>query len=283
VTICYVLLYLVVLVVGKKLIFWELSMPPLAAERRRRLLDLLTARGAINVTEVEKELGVSRMTIHRDLDILASEGLVRKVHGGAVALPKTGANANIRPFAERRTQAQRAKQAVAHHVLELLADAKSVAVDASTTTFSLAEAWAERGATAELFVATNGLELFEELRKRTRLHVALIGGEPHPRTGSLVGPAALAGAAALRFDAAVVSALGVLPTEGLVLDAAPEETAVKCVLLASARQKILAVDSSKLGVSAPYPLCPLRDFDWVVTEHGSQRACDVPKTKDSGR
>lgn len=256
-------------------------MPPLAAERRRKLLKLLTERGAVNVGDAERELGVSRMTVHRDLDALAAEGLLRKVHGGAVALPgkRRSATAAIPPFSERRGVAKRAKRALANHLADLLAGAHTVALDAGTTTFHLAEAWAERGVAEDLFIATCGLELFNELRRQTKVRAALIGGEPHPRTGSLTGPLAEAGAAALRFDFTVVSALGVMPKEGLVLDALPEETAVKRALLASGRRKILAVDSSKLGISAPYELCSLDEFDLLVDENGPRKITELLSEK----
>ena len=100
------------------------------------------------------------------------------------------------------------------------------------------------------------------------VRAALHGGEPHPRTGSLVGPLASASLAQLRFDWVVVSAFGLMRDEAAAYDATPEEAELKRVYLAHGRRKALAVDSSKIGRSAPYKLESLSAFDALVTETG---------------
>jgi DeoR/GlpR family transcriptional regulator of sugar metabolism len=110
-----------------------------------------------------------------------------------------------------------------------------------------------------------------KLRRGAGFRVALTGGEPHPRTDSLVGPLAVKGLEGLRFDAAVVSAAGVFPGEGLVYDSTPEESAIKQAFLARASRRILAVDRSKFDQPAPYLLGKLGEFDVLVTEEGPRQ------------
>ena len=99
----------------------------LGAERRARLLEILARDGALRLDPVAEELGVSAMTVRRDLDDLEAEGLARRVRGGAVApvLP--------RPFGDRMSTRSAAKAAIARKALDLVPETGAAAFDASTT------------------------------------------------------------------------------------------------------------------------------------------------------
>jgi DeoR/GlpR family transcriptional regulator of sugar metabolism len=257
----------------------------LTEERRRRLLELVNARGSLTASDAEKTLAVSRMTIHRDFDNLASQGLVRKVHGGVVALAAPAAaplHAISGPFEARLASNREAKRAIARQVLKLIGKAHSLVLDGSSTVYFLSEVLPPGQEARDQLIVTGGLPLFNELmRRHDGLRVALHGGEPHPRTGSLVGPLALASLGDMRFDWAVVSAVGLLEHEGNVYVSNAEELEVKRSYLTRARRKILAVDTSKLGRAGAYRLGPLSDFDHVVTEkHVSSPAGSAPPPRE---
>lgn len=251
----------------------------LIEERRRRLLEAISQRGNLSVSEAERTLQVSRMTIHRDLDALEAQGLVRKVHGGAVAVATaTGAlfDPRARPFEERLSEAREAKVAIARHVAKLIGQANTLVLDASSTVCFLADALLARPDAKDLFVVTGGLPVFSALARRAGgPRVALHGGEPHQRTGSLVGPLALASLAETRFDFAVISAMGALTEDDSVFVSNPEEVEVKRAYTARARRTVLAMDSSKFGRSGAYRLGRLSEFDHVVTEKGPLSARDL--------
>lgn len=251
----------------------------LIEERRRRLLEAVNSRGSLTVGEAEKSLDVSRMTVHRDLDVLAAQGLVRKVHGGVVAVTQKEADLfdpRARPFEERMAQNREAKRQIARNVAKLVAKAHTLVLDASTTVYFLAEALPHGAEARDLFVVTGGLPLFSELaRRRDGLRAALHGGEPHQRTGSLVGPLAIASLGEMRFDFAIMSALGLLEEEGTIYVSNPEEVELKRVYLARARRRVLAIDSTKVGQAGAYRLGPLDDFDHVVTEKGVFNPSDI--------
>lgn len=242
----------------------------LIEERRRRLLEAVRTRGALSVAEAEKTLAVSRMTIHRDFDVLAEQGLVRKVHGGVVAVKEHGADLfdpRAQPFEERLAERREAKQAIARALAELTRDASTLLLDASTTVYFLSEHLREVPAAGERHVVTGSLPLFTALvRQAPHLRVSLTGGEPHVRTGSLVGPLAIASLGDSRFDFAVMSCLSVMEDEGSVFVASAEEASVKRAYLEHARKTVLACDSSKFGRTGVYPLGALQVFDYVVTE-----------------
>lgn len=242
----------------------------LIEERRRRLLEAVNAKGSLTVSEAEKALEVSRMTVHRDLDVLAAQGLVRKVHGGVVAVNQRGADLfdpRARPFEERLAVNREAKRAVARNVARLVAKGNTLLLDASSTVYFMSEFLP--GNTRELFVTTGGLPLFTELVRRTEpVRVALHGGEPHARTGSLVGPLAVASLTGMRFDFVVVSAMGLLEEEGAAFVSNQDEVELKRAYLGHGRKNILAIDTGKFGQSGAFTLGPIADFDFVVTEKG---------------
>lgn len=243
----------------------------IAEKRRAKILDALKVHGALSVADACALLSVSRMTVHRDLEELAAGGLLRKVHGGAVALGANGngAHESARPFTERKPANAAAKAQIAQHLGKILGGARNLALDASSTVFELCYTLPPSAEGSSVFVITNGIPLFQELMRRgAGFHVALTGGELHPRTESLVGPLAVKSLEGLRFDFAVVSAAGVMEDTGEIYDATPEGAAMKLAFLSRATKKVLAFDRSKLNTIAPYSLGKLSDFDLLATEDG---------------
>lgn len=255
----------------------------IAEERRRKLLAALSKNSALSVGKASELLKVSRMTVHRDLDALAAAGMLRKVHGGAVALPQAAQSNAARPFDERAPAAAPAKRQIAKHLAKLAEGARTLAFDASTTVFQVAFALKPPAAGGSLFILTNGIPLFQELNRRNAgFRVALTGGEPHPRTGSLVGPLSVKCVEGLRFDFAIVSATGWMQEDGTVNDSTPEGVAVKQAFMSRATKKVLALDMSKVNFLAPYQLGKIEDFDLLVTEDGVQEVKDILKKARRG-
>lgn len=243
----------------------------IAEKRRSKILEALKVHGALTVADACALLRVSRMTVHRDLESMAAEGLLRKVHGGAVPISNgNGAShESARPFTERKPANAAAKAQIAKHLAKILAGARTLALDASSTVFELCYTLPPAKGGASVFIITNGIPLFQELLRRDAgFQVALTGGELHPRTESLVGPLAVKSLEGLRFDFAVVSVAGLMEDTGEIYDATPEGAAMKLAFLGRATKKILAVDRSKLNTIAPYPLGRLADFDLLATEDG---------------
>lgn len=232
-------------------------------------MDELNSRGALSVNDACGILNVSRMTIHRDLETLSAAGLLRKVHGGAVVLGNGNGVESARSFTERKPANSDAKAQIAKFLAPILAGARTLALDASSTVFEICHTLPAMAQGKSMFVITNGIPHFEELRRRNAgFQVAITGGELHPRTESLVGPLAIKALEGLRFDFAVVSAVGFMEDTGELYDGTPEGAAMKLAFLGRATKKILAIDRSKFNQLAPYPLGDLSDFDLMVTETG---------------
>ena len=204
-------------------------------ERLRRLTDRLRTTGVVAIGDAATELGVSEMTIRRDLAELEERGAARRVRGGAVPV-------GVQPFAERRRTRPRVKAQIAAKLLAFVPVAGAIAFDASSTVMRLA---ASIGGARGLMVVTNGPDTFDALQQRPGITPILTGGRLDPSTGSLVGPIACRSAAQLTVDRFITSAAAIDPRAGAT-EATLDEADVKRALAAGAREVILAIDASKL-------------------------------------
>jgi DeoR family fructose operon transcriptional repressor len=208
----------------------------LASEERLRWLnERLAAEGSVAIAEAAETLGVSEMTIRRDLAELEQRGTARRVRGGARAVgPQT--------FAERRHTASRAKSRIATKLAELVPASGVVAFDASSTIMRLA---AGLDAARDLTVLTNGPDTFRALQGMVGVTALLTGGQLDSRTGSLIGPLACRAAAQFTVQTFFASAAAIDPKAG-ALEATLEEAEAKRSIATGAERVILAVDASKL-------------------------------------
>lgn len=205
-------------------------------ERLARIRHDLDSVGMVRIADAAKELGVSEMTIRRDLLELEAMGVVRRVRGGGVAVGPV-------PFADRHRRGARAKAHIAAKALALVPSVGTVGFDASSTVLRLA-GLVEGG--RDLTAVTNGLETFQSLQGRSGIRSVLTGGELDSRTGSLIGPLASRAASQLLLNRFFLSSAGVDPTLG-TSEATIEEAEVKLALAAVAADVVLLVDASKLG------------------------------------
>jgi len=229
----------------------------LGAQQRRSILqDRLNRDGAIRLDDIAEELAVSAMTVRRDLDEMEAEGLLRRVRGGAISI------AGPRPFDERRAVRARAKQAIATKALALIPRSGAIALDASTTTGTIATTLGQRDG---LSVVTNSFENFICLRSIPGVTGVLTGGESEPKTESLVGLLACQAAASMLYSRFFSSASAVDSTLGSS-EVSLDESQVKQAFASTARETILCVDSSKLDDRSIAVSFALRDVSLLITE-----------------
>jgi DeoR family transcriptional regulator, fructose operon transcriptional repressor len=219
-----------------------------AVERLQKIESKVRIDGRVRVVDLAVELDVSEMTIRRDLDVLAEQGLVQRIRGGAVAI-------GPEPFAERFTRHVRAKDRIAAKLAPLVGDGGAIGIDASTT---LQRLTSHLGDVRNLTVVTNGPDTFMALQDRPGVTPLLTGGQLDPRTGSLVGPIATRSARSLLLRRLFVSAAAVDPVHG-TSETTLEDAEAKLALADVAEEVIVAADSSKLGHrTAAHTLTPDR-------------------------
>jgi DeoR family transcriptional regulator, aga operon transcriptional repressor len=229
--------------------------------RRAELLQLVSARGFVRVTDASAALGVSEVTIRADLSELERRGSVARVHGGAM-LPGAIREPSLESAREQQAQA---KRAIAERAAGLIHSGDSVFLDVGSTALAVAQAIVERRDLSDVTVTTNGLSIALALEAALpRLAVIVTGGSLRPLQHSLVNPYAALLLESLRFDLAIIGCNGVDAAAGVTNVNLPE-TEVKRQAIRQAGRAILVADGSKLGAAELGVVGPLASFDLLVT------------------
>ncbi|SCW69792.1 DeoR/GlpR family DNA-binding transcription regulator [Ancylobacter rudongensis] len=253
--------------------FREHSMaePPAGEDRQRllshvrhaRILDHLAAAGSVGVAVLAAELGVSDMTIRRDLLELERDGRLLRVHGGAVLAetPASVAMDSEEPrFDARLRRGSEAKSAIAACAAGIVAGYRTCAIDVGTTTYLMAGHLREAG---HLKVFTNSLRVSTHLDGGAP-EVYVAGGRVRPEEMSVWGPTAVAQFEKLWFDVAVLGTSGIT-SEGF-FDYSFEDTDMKRVYLRRSGFKILLCDSAKFQRMSLVQVGTLADINLLITD-----------------
>lgn len=226
-----------------------------AIERLEQIQARLDVAGRVRIGELAASFGVSEMTVRRDLDTLAEQGVLSRVRGGAVAF-------GPQPFGERFEKHGRAKDRIAAKLAPMVVADGAIGLDASTTMQRFAS---KLGGLRDLTVMTNGLECFAALQSAKGVQSLLTGGRLDPRTGSLVGPLASRSVGDLVLRQVFISAAALDPTVGTT-ETTLEDAEAKLAFTSVAAEVVVAVDSSKLGRQATSRCLPLDQISCLVTE-----------------
>jgi DeoR family fructose operon transcriptional repressor len=230
-----------------------------AHTRRDELERILSSEGYVSSADVAQRIGVSEMTIRRDLLRLEGDGRARRVAGGATA--PTGGGV---PFERRDGVDAAQKRAIALVAAEVLAGAATVALDAGTTVAAVAQLL-----TAET-VVTHSLPVITALADRRPHALIAAGGHYQPDTRSFAGPLAEATLRGIRFDAAVLSATAV--TVDSLWGTNALDAAIKRILAEQAETVVLVAGGRKLGATAPLLIAEVGIVDILVTDERADEA-----------
>ncbi|MDA2804832.1 DeoR/GlpR family DNA-binding transcription regulator [Nocardiopsis suaedae] len=232
-----------------------------SAERVDLVIARLKEAGEVGVAELAEASGHSEMTIRRDLDRLESQGVLRRVRGGAVSLVPRGQEP---PYVLRERQAVEAKQRIAARVAALVPTGAALALDSGTTALEVARELAGRPVT----VMPLSLQGADVLARSAETTVLVAGGEVRPGELNLHGPLAEASLAAVRFDVAVVGCCGLSAGDGVTAHDLPD-VAVKRAMMRSSQRTVAAADSTKIGLVTMGYVCPVGEIDTLVTDDGA--------------
>jgi len=233
----------------------------LAAQRQTRILDEVNRAGGVRVTDLARLLGVSDMTVRRDLESLAARGLLDKVHGGATA--RVEGSTDEPGFAAKSVRERPAKEAIAARAAELVEPGTAIAVSAGTTTAGLARHLATVPA---LTVVTNSVRVADELYEDGRADqtVILIGGVRTP-SDALVGPVAVQALRGLHVDVVFLGVHGMDALAGLTTPNLLESETNRA-LIDAARTLVVVADASKWGVVGLSRMAALDEAHVVVCD-----------------
>lgn len=235
-----------------------------AIERQGFIRDQVHQSGSVTVDHLVATLGVSRMTIHRDLDALEQDGVLRKVRGGATATRSSLFESDL-PF--RLTAAVAAKAAIGREAAGLLERGQAVLCDESTTTMAALRAY-DPGET--ITVITNCFPTMRFVTESTKHRLIALGGDYVPRYQAFLGILCEKTIANLYADVLLVSCSAVIGRQTFHQD--QQIVAVKRAMLAVAPLRVLLLDSTKIGTGAIYSLSYIRDFTHLITDTGAPTA-----------
>ncbi len=227
-------------------------------ERREQIRSLVADEGFVRIEDLVEAYGVSLMTIHRDLDLLQSQGWLRKIRGGATAQPSPFHHGDVRHRAQTMVAA---KQELAEHAIALIEPGQSVIVDESTTGLALARLMPTRG---PLTVITNFLAVVNLLAGEPGVDLISLGGDYYPAYDAFLGLRTREAMCSMRADVLFMSTTAI--THGSCYQQSQETVAVNRAMMESADRRILLIDHTKFLKNGLHQLARLTDFDLVVVD-----------------
>jgi len=234
----------------------------LAAQRQALIFAEVQRRGAVRVSDLTRQFGVSDMTIRRDLDLLVQQGLVDKVHGGATT-PR-GSSTEEPGFEAKWLRQQQEKEAIARAAARQVTPGSAVGLSAGTTTWTLAH---ELRDIPGLTVVTNSIQVAEVLHGGHADQTVVLTGGVRTPSDALVGPVAVSALRQLHLDIVFMGVHGMEDRSGFTTPNLLEADANRAFVHAARRLAVVA-DHTKWGVLGISTIANLEDADVLVTDDG---------------
>ncbi|MDQ0677087.1 DeoR family fructose operon transcriptional repressor [Arthrobacter pascens] len=240
----------------------------LAAARHQAILDSVQRERVVRVADLAQQLGVSLMTVRRDIELLEEGGLLERIHGGA-KLPGD-ASTHEPGFDLKSTQLPAEKRAIALEAAGLVQEGMAVGLGAGTTTWALAK---ELVNGPRITVVTNSVRIADLFHHggsagsaRFGSTVILIGGERTP-SDALVGPIATAALKQLHLDLLFLGVHGMDAEAGFTTPNLLEAETNRA-FVAAARKVVVLADHTKWGLLGISTIVSLDEVDEVITDSG---------------
>ena len=242
-------------------------------ERHNLIAELVLKHTTVSIHELAELFQVSAMTIHRDLDELEQQGILRKVRGGATARPTYLFESHL---TYRMNACQAEKEAIAQAALAYVEPGEAIILDNSTTILALTRRLVD---ISHLTVITNFFSNIEVLRGLRQINLICLGGDYLYRYNAVVGDLCEAMINGLRANTLFMSTSAVCDGDTFHQD--EMIVRVKRAMIKSASRRILLVDHGKLGKQALRQLAPLTVFDLVIVDAGADPE-EIDKIRDLG-
>ncbi len=226
------------------------------------IMRILNAVRQVSVEELTARLGVSEVTVRKDLNYLQDLGRLRRTRGGAVIVEDYAA---VRPLPSRREEHLAEKEAIAGRAAALVKPDDAVYVDAGSTCARLVS----HLIALPLHVVTNSLDAIVGLAAAPDIALHAAGGNLRRDAGSFIGPSAVRTIASVRVDIAFLGATGI-SHDGVFSSENAIEADVKRAVVQSARRRVVLADSRKLGAEAFAVFARAGDIDLLITNDGKK-------------
>jgi DeoR/GlpR family transcriptional regulator of sugar metabolism len=241
----------------------------LTRQRKELLLSRLKQDGQIVAKSLSEELGLSEDTIRRDLRELAGEGLLQRVHGGALPLPASPAMGS---FAERQRISSDAKPAIARAAAAMIQAGQVVFIDGGTTSVQLAR---HLPADLQCTVVTHSPSIAVELIDHPLIDVIMIGGRLFKHSIVAMGPAALDAIAQIRTDIYFMGVCSLHPLQG-ISTGDYDEAGIKRAIAAAAKRTVVLASPEKLDTASPFQIATMQSVGAIIVNAGVPEALLAP-------
>jgi DeoR/GlpR family transcriptional regulator of sugar metabolism len=224
--------------------------------RQVNILKLLEVTNLTSVNELSARSGVSSTTIRQDLIFLESEGLIKRVHGGAVL-------EDAEDLSNRLGFNYDKKLRIAHMAAGLIKDGETILIESGSTNALLARELARK---KNITIITTNVYIARQLRKIEKAGIILLGGIYQPESESLVGKITRASLDQINFDKAFLGIDGYTSETGFTLrDLFRAE--ISSYIIKKATDAIIISDSTKFGKTELTNICYLSDINRIVTDN----------------
>ncbi len=231
----------------------------LAEERRQRVLDIVSQRGFVSLTDLAQVVPVSESTIRRDLDYLHQQGALKRTHGGAIYV---GDGAGLPALEERSTRQLEEKRAIARAAVARMNDGDAVLLDGGTTTLEVARLLLGR----PMQIVTNSLPIAHLFAASRETDLVMLGGYVYPRTGVALGPLTVRMLPDIHVNQALISVGGITAKglfNGNLLLVETQRQIMRC-----ADEVVVVADHTKFGRPALAFLSGLDEVDTLIVDGG---------------
>ena len=234
----------------------------LAQDRYKKICEVLEKENSVKVSNLTELFGVSVETVRRDLEYMENEGLLKRVHGGAVLEKINGTQST---FAIRENEYREQKAEIGEIAARFIKEGQSIAMDASTTNFEVVKVLKQKF--KKLTILTNSISIINEVADMDNYTVIIPGGILRNVEMSLVGDMAEENLSNFHVDTAFISMSGISLREGLT-DYGFGEVSLKKKMMKIAQETIVLANSSKFDVVSLLKVCNFNDINMIITDSG---------------
>jgi DeoR/GlpR family transcriptional regulator of sugar metabolism len=227
-------------------------------QRHDSIIEYVVSAGSVRIEDLCEKFEVSTMTIHRDLDVLDSRGILRKSRGVVTALATNLFEANPE---YRKRQKVAEKTEIAHEAFKLVEPGQALMLDDSTTGVHLAELLPQK---QPLTVITNFQGSIDALSKYPGLALISLGGQHYQWSNAFMGSITIAAIKSLRVDSLFMSTPSVI--DDICFHQHHDATIIKQAMFDSAEKRYLLLDHGKFSQHALHSNIPLKEFDAVIVD-----------------
>ncbi|BBH21379.1 galactitol utilization operon repressor [Paenibacillus baekrokdamisoli] len=244
-------------------------------ERRKRILDLLHTEGKVKVIDLSKRFGISEVTIRGDLDGLEQNGLLERIHGGAVSTYKSYYNMN---FHDRMGTNQEEKRKIAIEAASMINDGDTVILGSGTTPLFVVRELKEQ---KNLIIITNSISVAQEVGYNKNIKVVvLLGGNINAEYQFTSGDDAISQLNKYKADKLILSSDGVSPEFG-VTTYHHLEAELNRQMIARVNKTIVVADYTKIGRSSFSHIEGIDKIDCLISNHNANKD-DIEAIQEKG-